>query len=90
MKRVLLADDVVLLAPFEQSFKMYWIRFEAACDQAVLKICTKYTETSCLSINPSQCILQLSDNALDRIESSSNLGWYSRVTEGRTLRLING
>jgi len=43
MKRVLLADDVVLLAPFEQSFKMYWMRFEAACDQAVLKICTKYT-----------------------------------------------
>jgi len=47
--------------------------FSNACDQAGTKISTKKIEVLCLSRHPRQCILQVSGNILQQIETSKCL-----------------
>jgi len=49
-------------------------RFSAACEQAGKKISTKKIEVLCLSRHPRQCILQVSGNALQQLETFKYLG----------------
>jgi len=49
-------------------------RFSAACDQAGIKISTKKIEVLCLSRHPRHCILQVSGNTLQQVETSKYLG----------------
>jgi len=44
-------------------------RFSAACEQAGTKISTKKFEVLCLSRHPRQCILQVSGNTLQQLET---------------------
>ena len=48
--------------------------FSAACEQAGTKISTKSIEVLCLSKHPRQCILQVSGNTLQQLETFKYLG----------------
>jgi len=49
-------------------------RFSAACEQAGTKLITKKFEVLCLSRHPRQCILQVSGNTLQQVETFKYLG----------------
>jgi len=49
-------------------------RFSVACDQAGTKLNTKKFEVMCLSRHPRQCILQVSRNILQQVETFKYLG----------------
>jgi len=49
-------------------------RFSAACDQAGTKISTKQFEVLCLSRGLRQCILHMSGNTLQQVETFKYLG----------------
>ena len=74
INRLLVADDLVLLASFEQSLQHALDRFSAACDRAGMKINTKNTEVLHLSTNLRHCMLQLSGNTLQQVEKFKHLG----------------
>jgi len=64
IRRLLFANDLVLLASFEQGLQhaLHW--FSAACDQAGMKISIKKTEVLCLYRNLIQCMLKVSSNTV--------------------------
>jgi len=64
INRLYFADDLVLLASFQQCLQHALDRFSAACDRTGMKINTKNSEALCLSTNPRQCMLQVSGNTL--------------------------
>jgi len=75
--RLLFADELVLHAwIFSTGSSVHiWSFFSsAACDQAGTKISTKKIEVLCLSGRPRQCILHVSGNTLQQVETFKFLG----------------
>jgi len=58
----------------QQGLQHAFDRFSAACDQAGTKISTKKIEVLCLSRCPKQCILHVSENTLQQVETFKYLG----------------
>jgi len=54
INRLLLVDDLVLLASSQQRLQYALDRFSAVCGQAGMKITTEKAEVLCLSRNPMQ------------------------------------
>jgi len=82
INRLLFADDFVLLASSQQSFQHVLDRLSVACDRAGMKISTKKTKALCLSTNPRQCMLQVSGNTLQQVETFKYLGLGVVFTSG--------
>ena len=74
--------------PLKRIFNMQLIGFQLRTTKRELKFALK-RQRYYVSRNPSQCALQATIHCC-RSRSSSNLWWYSRMTEGRTRRLIHG
>jgi len=89
INRLLFADDLVLLASFQQGLQHALDRISVACDRARMKISTKNTEVLCLCTNQRQCMLQVSGIHCSRWRNSSTQRWYLRVTEGGARRLMH-
>ena len=60
--------------PSQQGVQHAFDRFSAACDQAGTKISSKKIEELCLSRRPRQCILQVTGNTLQQVETFQYLG----------------
>jgi len=73
MNHLLFADELVLYAWISSTGSLF-DRFNAACDQARMKISTKKIEVLCLSRRPRQCILQVRGNTLQLVETPKYLG----------------
>jgi len=58
----------------QQGLQHAFGRFSAACDQAGTKFSAKKIEVLCLSRRPRQCILQVSRNTLQQVETFKYLG----------------
>ena len=58
-KRLLFADDLVLLDSTQNGLQQALDRFSDACSVAGMKISMTKTETTCLSRQPKQCSLQI-------------------------------
>ena len=58
----------------QQGLQHAYDRFSDACDRAETKISTKKMEVSCLSRRPRQCILEVSSNTLQQVETFKYLG----------------
>jgi len=72
-KRLLSADDLVLLASSQQSSA--WTRSVFCCvNRAGMKISTKNTEVLRLSANLRQCVRQVSSNTPQQVEKFKYLG----------------
>ena len=69
INRLLFDDNLVLLASSEQGLQHALQRFSAAWDEAEMTISIKKSEVLCLSRNPSQCTLHVSDNTLQQMET---------------------
>ena len=82
INRLLVADDLVMLASSQQCLQHALDRFSAACDRAGTKISTKNTEVLCLSTNPRQCMLQVSGNTLQQVETFRHPG-VAFASDGR-------
>ena len=74
ISRLLLADDLVLLASSESGLQHVLNGFAAACDIAGMKISTSKTEVLHLSRNPVQCSLQVGEVSLKQVEKFKYLG----------------
>jgi len=68
INRLLLVDDLLLLASSHQGLQHALHPFSDACDQARMEIKTKKTEVLCQSRYPNQCVLQASGNILQQVE----------------------
>jgi len=89
INRLLIAEDLVLLAFSDQGLQHALGRFTAACGQTGMKISTKKTEVLCFSRRPSQCTLQVSGNTLQKVEKFKYFGVVF-TSDGRlTRRLIH-
>ena len=82
VRRLLFADDLVLLDSTESGLQLALDRFSVACHDAGMKISTTKTETMCLSRQPAQCSLQASGVALKQTEKFNYLG-VSFSSDGR-------
>ena len=59
VRRLLFADDLVLLDSTQNGLQQAIDRFSDACSVAGMKISTTKTETICLSRQPKQCFFQI-------------------------------
>jgi len=78
-----IANHFVFLVTSEQGLQRALDWFSAARDQERSKRSTEKTDVLSLSRNPTV-------HCSSRSTSSKTLRWYSRATESRTTRLING
>jgi len=62
----------------------------ASCEQAGTKISTKKVEVLCLSRHPRQCILHVSRNALQQLETFKHLGVVFTSDRIGTKELMHG
>jgi len=58
----------------QQGFQLTFDRFYDACDRAGTKISSKKIEVLCLARRPRQCILQVSRNTQQQVETFYYLG----------------
>jgi len=58
----------------QQGLQRAFDRFSVMCDQAGTKISTTKIEVLCISRRPRQCILQVSENTLQQVETFKYLG----------------
>jgi len=89
VKRLHFADDLALLAFSEQDLQHAFDRFAATCDQAGMNISAKRTEVFCLFRSPSSAHCRYAEIHCSKLRSSSTLGWYFRVVEGRKRTMIH-
>ena len=74
IRRLLFADDLVLLADSDSGLQRALDGFAAACDYAGMKISTAKTEVLHLSRKPVQCSLQVDGVKLKQVEKFKYLG----------------
>jgi len=67
----------------QQGFQRAFDRFYDACDHAGTKISSAKMEVLCLSRRPRQCILQVSGNMLQQLETFNYLGVVFTSDESR-------
>ena len=72
----------------QEGFQHAFDRFYAACVQAGTKMSAKKIEVLCLLRRPRQCMVQVSGNTLQQVETFKYLGVV--FTNVRTKRLIHG
>ena len=84
MNRLLFADELLLHAwIFTTGSSARFSSFYAACDQAGTKISAKKIEVLCLSRHPRQCMLQVSGNTLQQVNTLKYLGVVFTSDESR-------
>jgi len=84
VNRLLFAGDLVLHAwIFATGSSVRIDRFSAACDQEGTKISSKEIEVLCLLRRPRKCLLQVSRNTLQQVETFKYLGMAFRSDESR-------
>ena len=82
VRRLLFADDLVLLDSTQSGLQQALDRFSDACSEAGMKISTAKTETMCLSRQSAQCSLQVDGIPLKQTEKFKYLG-VSFASDGR-------
>ena len=74
IRRLLFADDLVLLSSTESGLQRALNSFADACNTAGMKISTAKTEVLHLSRNPDQCVVQVNAVTLKQVEKIKYLG----------------
>ena len=82
IRRLLFADDLVMLDSTESGLQQALDRFSTSCRNAGMKISTSKTEVMCLSRRPVQCSLQTNGVTLQQTEKFKYLG-VSFSSDGR-------
>ena len=82
IRRLLFADDLVLLSSTESGLQRALNSFADACNTAGMKINTAKTEVLHLSRNPDQCLLQVNGATLKHVEKFKYLG-VAFTSDGR-------
>ena len=82
IRRLLFADDLVLLSSIESGLQRALNSFADACNTAGMKISTAKTEVPHLLRNPDECVLQVNGATLKQVEKFKYLG-VAFASDGR-------